>query len=85
LSDEGVALLIAGTETTATMSAYGTYFFLRFPRVQDRILAELNSIEKDEHGRLPIVKIEAQPYFVGTLRAAFLNADAYHSVVDSIC
>ena len=59
-----MALLIAGTETTATMTAYATYFFLHFPEVQPRIMAELATIEKDENGRLPILKIEAQPYFV---------------------
>lgn len=68
LADESIAILNAGTEPTATMLTYATYFFLRFPEVQEAILAELDSVERDIHGRLPLQKIERLPYFVRTTR-----------------
>lgn len=64
LTDEGVSLLIAGLETTATTITYATYYFHKYPHVQSRIMAELNSIKLDKNGRMPIQQIEAQPYFV---------------------
>ena len=70
LADESIAILNAGTEPTATMMAYATYFFLRFPEVQGRILEELESVERDEYGRLPLQKIETLPYFVRTAQVA---------------
>ncbi|MCJ1239560.1 hypothetical protein MMC14_007558 [Varicellaria rhodocarpa] len=68
LADESIAILNAGTEPTATMMAYATYFFLKFPEVQARILEELESVERDEYGRLPLQKIETLPYFTGFVR-----------------
>lgn len=64
LADESTAILNAGTEPTATMMAYATYYFLRYPGAQSRILEELETVETDENGRLPLQKIEALPYFV---------------------
>lgn len=64
LADESTAILNAGTEPTATMMAYATYYFLRYPETQKRILEELETVELDENGRLPLKKIEALPYFV---------------------
>ncbi|KAM0277611.1 hypothetical protein ACHAO9_012497 [Fusarium lateritium] len=68
LTDEGVSLLIAGLETTATTITHATYYFHKYPHVQSRIMAELNSIKLDENGRMPIQQIEAQPYFVGFIK-----------------
>ncbi|KAJ8063557.1 hypothetical protein OCU04_007429 [Sclerotinia nivalis] len=68
LAYESVATLNAGTEPTATMMTYATYFFLRFPEVQDRILKELGSVELDKRGRLPLQKVEVLPYFTGFVR-----------------
>ena len=64
LGDESTAILNAGTEPTATMMAYATYFFLRHPHVQLKILEELGTVELDRSGRLPLQQIEALPYFV---------------------
>lgn len=66
IADESVAMVMAGTETTATMLAYATYFFLAFPETQPRILEELGTIQKNELGRLPIQQIETLPYFVSS-------------------
>ncbi|KAK4113198.1 cytochrome P450 [Canariomyces notabilis] len=68
LADESVAILNAGTEPTATMMVYATYFFLRYPEVQERILKELSTVQRDEKGRLPLVKVESLPYFTGFVR-----------------
>ncbi|TGO19736.1 hypothetical protein BPAE_0334g00030 [Botrytis paeoniae] len=68
LADESVATLNAGTEPTATMMTYATYFFLRYPEVQHRILEELSSVELDQHGRVPLQKLEGLPYFTGFVR-----------------
>ena len=64
LADESTAILNAGTEPTATMMTYGTYFFLRFPETQKRILEELATVGLDENGRMPLQTLEALPYFV---------------------
>lgn len=64
LADEGISSLNAGTEPTATMLAYATYFFLRYPEVQDRIMAELATVQLDKKGRLPLQQVENLPYFV---------------------
>jgi cytochrome P450 len=59
LADESTGILNAGTEPTATMLSYATYFWLKFPHIQKRVLDELASIEL-ENGRLPLAKIENQ-------------------------
>lgn len=63
LADESTGILNAGTEPTATMLSYATYFWLKFPHVQKRILEELASVPL-ENNRLPLAKVEALPYFV---------------------
>lgn len=64
LADEGISSLNAGTEPTATMLAYATYFFLRYPEVQDPIMEELSTVQLDAKGRLPLQQVENLPYFV---------------------
>jgi cytochrome P450 len=64
LSEEGASLLVAGTETSATTLAYATYYILAHPEVERRILEDLATVERDENGRLPLVKVEALPYLV---------------------
>lgn len=64
LADEGISSLNAGTEPTATMLAYATYFFLRYVEVQDKIMEELATVQLDHKGRLPLQQIESLPYFV---------------------
>lgn len=64
LADEGISSLNAGTEPTATMLTYATYFFLRYPEVQGKIMAELATVKKDDKGRLPLQQVENLPYFV---------------------
>ncbi|RBQ68277.1 hypothetical protein FVER14953_05538 [Fusarium verticillioides] len=68
IADESVGLLMAGTETTATMLAYGTYYFMTFPEVQAKIMAELATVQRTESGRLPIQQIESLPYFTGFVK-----------------
>ncbi|KAK3985848.1 Trichodiene oxygenase [Cladorrhinum sp. PSN332] len=68
LADESVAILNAGTEPTATMLVYATYFFLHFPEVHRRVLAELATVKPDAKGRLPLAKVEVLPYFTGFVR-----------------
>lgn len=64
LADESTAILNAGTEPSATMMAYATYFFLIYPEVQERVMSELRSVKRDANGRLPLQKLESLPYFV---------------------
>ena len=64
LTDESLAILNAGTEPTATMMAYATFFFLHHTETQKRIMEELESVQRDEHGRLPLQTLENLPYFV---------------------
>ncbi|KAK0613232.1 cytochrome P450 [Immersiella caudata] len=68
IRDESVGLLMAGTETTATMLAYATYYFLAFPEVQAKVLSELGTLKKNELGRLSIQHIESLPYFTGYVK-----------------
>ena len=77
LADETVGILNAGTEPTATMLVYATYFYLRFPHVQAKILAELRTVELDDQGRLPLVKLEALPYFVSFHRSTLFFLPVY--------
>lgn len=66
LADEGTGILNAGTEPSAIMLCYATYFFSRFPHVQKPLLDELASVELQD-GRLPLRKLEALPYLVSIL------------------
>lgn len=45
------------------MLSYATYFWLKFPHVQEKVLDELASVEL-QNGRLPLCKLENLPYFV---------------------
>ena len=83
LTDESTAILNAGTEPTATMMAYGTYFFLRFPETQKGILEELATVELDKNGRMPLRKLEALPYFVGIATVSLWKTDT--DLADRIC
>ena len=47
------------------MLSYATYFWLKFPHVQARVLEELESVAPAGE-RMPLAKIEALPYFVST-------------------
>lgn len=67
MADESTGILNAGTEPTATMLSYATYFWLKFPHIQKPILDELATVML-ENGRLPLVKIEALPYFVSKIK-----------------
>lgn len=67
MSDECAMILNGGTEPPANEMAYATYYFLKHPEVQKRILEELDAIEPDEYGRLPLQEVEKLPYFVGLL------------------
>jgi cytochrome P450 len=66
MADESAMILNGGTESPANQMAYATYYFLKYPEVQERILAELDSVEVDKLGRLPLQKVENLPYFVRT-------------------
>lgn len=77
LTDESTAILNAGTEPTATMMAYGTYFFLRFPETQKRILDELVTVKLDRHGRMPLQELEALPYFVSNCNLHLFARELY--------
>lgn len=68
LTDESLAILNAGTEPTATMMAYATYFYLHYTETQKRIMEELESVQRNEHGRLPLQSLENLPYFTGFIR-----------------
>ncbi|KAJ5936910.1 cytochrome P450 [Penicillium verhagenii] len=67
LADESVGILNAGTEPTATMLSYATYFWLKFPHVQSRVLEELASVQQVK-GRLPLQQLENLPYFTGFVK-----------------
>ncbi|RYC61314.1 hypothetical protein CHU98_g4892 [Xylaria longipes] len=67
LADESTGILNAGTEPTATMLSYATYFWLKFPHVKTRILDELATVTK-VNGRLPLAKLETLPYFTGFVK-----------------
>ncbi|GAB1191743.1 hypothetical protein APSETT444_000925 [Aspergillus pseudonomiae] len=67
LADEGTGILNAGTEPSAIMLCYATYFFSRFPHVQKPLLEELASVER-QNGRLPLRKLEALPYLTGFIK-----------------
>ncbi|KAI1636385.1 cytochrome P450 [Biscogniauxia mediterranea] len=67
LTDESTGIINAGTEPTATMLSYATYFWLKFPHVQARIMEELATVKLEE-GRLPLTKLEALPYFTGFVK-----------------
>ncbi|KAJ6021661.1 cytochrome P450 [Penicillium herquei] len=67
LADECMGILNAGTELTATMLSYATYFWLKFPHVHSRVLEELASIQY-VNGRLPLQQLENLPYFTGFVK-----------------
>ncbi|CAG8074955.1 unnamed protein product, partial [Penicillium nalgiovense] len=67
LADEGTGILNAGTEPSAIMLCYATYFFSLFSHVQKPLLDELASVELQD-GRLPLRKLEALPYLTGFIK-----------------
>lgn len=67
LADEGTGVLNAGTEPTAIMLCYATFFFYRYPHVQKRIMEELATVELKD-GRLPLLKLESLPYLTGFIK-----------------
>jgi cytochrome P450 len=64
MADESAMILNGGTEPPANEMAYATYYFLQHAEVRRRILEELDCVETDENGRLPLRKVENLPYFV---------------------
>jgi cytochrome P450 len=75
LADESAMILNGGTEPPANQMAYATYHFLKYTKVQRRILEELDSIEPDSHGRLPLRKVESLPYLVSRVENYAGNTD----------
>lgn len=67
LADEGISSLNASMEPTAIMLTYATYFFLRYPEVQNRIMKELATVQLNQKRRLPLQQVENLPYFVRKL------------------
>ncbi|KAI1741372.1 cytochrome P450 [Xylaria scruposa] len=74
LADESAMILNGGTEPPANQMAYATYHFLKYPKVQRRIIEELSSIDLDERGRLPLQKIEQLPYFTSFVKESLRHA-----------
>lgn len=64
LADESAMILNGGTEPPANQMAYATYYFLKYPEVRQKLLSELDAVETNEHGRMPLQKLENLPYFV---------------------
>ena len=56
LRDELMTLLVAGHETTATALTWALYWIHKFPKVLERVLAELQTVDPSDHSavsRLP--------------------------------
>jgi cytochrome P450 len=64
LVDQAMTMLIAGTDTTASLIQFATWRFMTDQEVQWKLLAELDSVSCDDKGQLPLSKLEALPYFV---------------------
>lgn len=64
LADESAMILNGGTEPPANQMAYATYYFLKYPEVRRKILLDLDAVETNEHGRMPLQKLENLLYFV---------------------
>ncbi len=56
--------LAGGTDTTANTLGLATYYILKHPKVFDRVMDELATVEKDEKGRYSYARLEKLPYFV---------------------
>ncbi|KAJ8132254.1 hypothetical protein O1611_g1370 [Lasiodiplodia mahajangana] len=74
LADESAMILNGGTEPPANQMAYATYHFLTHPNIQHAILEELDSVERDINGRLPLRKIENLPYFTSFVKESLRHA-----------
>ncbi|RYP39085.1 hypothetical protein DL767_002348 [Monosporascus sp. MG133] len=74
LADESAMILNGGTEPPANQMAYATYYFLKYPEVQRKVLEELDSVGLDSHGRLPLQKIENLPYFTAFVKESLRTA-----------
>jgi cytochrome P450 len=64
LVEEAVAITSAGTDSTSNCLQYCTWHFLSKPEVRKKVLAELDTVERDKNGRLPLTKLEKLEYFV---------------------
>jgi cytochrome P450 len=68
LVDQAMTMLIAGTDTTASLIQFATWRFMTDQEVQWKLLAELDSVSCDDKGQLPLSKLEALPYFTGFIK-----------------
>ncbi|KAF8534363.1 cytochrome P450 [Trichophaea hybrida] len=66
--EEVVIMVMGGTDSTASHLQFATWRFLTEPGVKEKVLAELDSVERDEHNRFQLNKLEALPYFSGFIK-----------------
>ncbi|KAF8538331.1 cytochrome P450 [Trichophaea hybrida] len=66
--EEAVIMIMGGTDSTANSLQFATWRFLTEPGVKEKVLAELDSVERDEHDRFQLHKLEALPYFTGFIK-----------------
>ncbi|KAK0099286.1 hypothetical protein ONS95_006346 [Cadophora gregata] len=67
LMQEGVALIGAGTETTAWILSVITYYVLANPLINDKLKDELNAMSKDCRGHPTSTQLEQLPYLGGVI------------------
>lgn len=66
LTSNAAALMIAGSETTATTLTAGTYFLLKNPSVYQRLVQEIRSSFKEEKD-ITISELDNLPYLAAVL------------------
>ncbi len=75
LSEEALAIIGAGTTTSARVLSVATYHLIANSRILTKLKAELKSAIPDPHASIPIEVLENLPYLVAVVQEALRLGD----------
>jgi cytochrome P450 len=76
LRDELMTLLVAGHETTATALTWALYWIHKFPKVHERVLAELQTVDPSDPSA--VSRLQLSPT-IFRLRISYRNGKNVHT------
>jgi cytochrome P450 len=70
LADEALLLIGAGTETTSWTMTVATFHLLSNPSILRKLKEELQSVDPEADGHVPLATLQALPYLTATINEA---------------
>jgi cytochrome P450 len=64
LVDETMLVIAGGGDTSANMIQFSIWQLCQYPDIRKRVLAEINTVPRDDAGRFDCQKLEELPYLV---------------------